>query len=343
MPVPLHGQFWRTSESKLVIEIRADDVPLWRTNDCESGLSTVEPSEGHATLCQQSGPDDKYATAWRSTSPVALVPSLLSPEVLPCRFGRYDILGVLGEGEMGSVFLARDKQLDRQVAMKIPKANHTLEAAMRFEREACVMAKLRHPNVCPVYDVGELDGTHFLTMPYIEGETLAEHLVPAWPQSCRQTAKLVRKLATALAAVHEAGVIHRDVKPANIMIDTSGEPIIMDFGLAKSASCSFAVKDRMVGTPAYMPPEQVRGDVGGPTSDIYSLGVVMYEMLAGRIPFEGTLTAVLRKAVSGEPPPPPSRFNPGLDRKLEAICLRAMAKPVEDRFPSALAFANAMP
>ncbi len=156
---------------------------------------------------------------------------------------------------------------------------------------------------------------------------------------------MVHRLALALDTAHLAGVTHRDLKPANIMIEPTGEPVIMDFGLAKlENSGSLITRDgKILGTPAYMPPEQVegRGKLVGPASDIYSLGVMLYEMLAGRIPFTGKLADVLHQVVSDEPPPP-SRFNPGLDRQLETICLKAMAKSVNDRFSSAVALADAL-
>jgi serine/threonine-protein kinase len=246
---------------------------------------------------------------------------------------------------MGTVFLAHDAHRNRRVAIKIPKFANGRESIERFEREARVMANLRHPNICPFYHSGELCGTRFFAMQYIEGETLAERLAEGSPLSGRRVAMLVRKLACALDTAHLAGVTHRDLKPANIMIRPTGEPVIMDFGLAKlQNSGSMITKDgKLLGTPAYMSPEQVKGRcrLVGPASDIYSLGTMMYEMLAGRIPFAGKLADVLHQIVS-DAPPPPSQFNTGLDRQLEAICLRAMAKSINNRFPSAVALANAL-
>ncbi len=286
-------------ELKLVIQIRTSTVSFQVSDDAECFSSTIGRSRRAPDIRQRSTGDDEFATARQSVAPLAIpLQLLLSSVALPVRIGQYHILRILGEGEMGSVFLAHDTHRNRRVAIKIPKFNHHCESIDRFEREARVMAKLRHPNICSFYHSGELGGTRFFAMAYIEGKTLAEHLADGSPLSGRQVAMLVIKLALALDTAHRAGVTHRDLKPANIMIEPAGEPVIMDFGLAKlENSGSMITKDgKVLGTPAYMPPEQVKGrcKVVGPASDIYSLGVVMYEMLAGRIPFTGRIAAVLQ-------------------------------------------------
>jgi serine/threonine protein kinase len=214
-----------------------------------------------------------------------------APKVLPAPFGRYKLLKLLGQGGMGTVYLAQDTQLDRRVALKIPlfdsaDGSHVLE---RFYREARAAATVHHPNICPIYDVGENDGVPYLTMAFIEGRPLAE-IAGTKPLTPRQSALLVRKLALALAEAHQQKVIHRDLKPANIMIDRRSEPIVMDFGLARRSHAGdvrMTQEGSAMGTPSYMPPEQVSGNVDlmGPGSDIYSLGVILYELLAGRLPF----------------------------------------------------------
>ncbi|MBT6157891.1 MAG: protein kinase [Planctomycetaceae bacterium] len=263
---------------------------------------------------------------------------------LPEQFGRYRIVRMLGEGAMGQVFLAHDDQLDRDVALKVPRfsAKGDEERIERFYREARAAATLRHPNVCPIHDVGEFEGRPFLTMAYIEGRPLSDYVWEGKPLPQRQAAIIVRKLARGLAAAHEEEVTHRDLKPANVMIDERNEPIVMDFGLAQRERDNEAqlTKDgTLLGTPAYMPPEQVIGDAKliGPPADIYSLGVVLYELLTGELPFQGPVNVVLAQVLNVEPPPP-SELRPGLDPDLdpdlEAICQRAMAKSIEDRFSS---------
>ncbi len=248
---------------------------------------------------------------------------------------------------MGAVYLAHDTQLDRPVALKIPlfSADEDAQVLARFYREARAAATVLHANVCPVYDVGEVDGVPYLTMGYIEGKSLAEWL-RAKPPAPRQSALLVRNLALALHEAHKKGVIHRDLKPANVMIDRRGEPVVMDFGLARRArpgDARLTQRGAVMGTPAYMPPEQVSGDPDamGPACDIYSLGVILYELLSGRPPFEGDAMAVLSQVLLDEPLPP-SRLRPDIDAELEAICRKAMAKRIEDRYTSMADFAGAL-
>jgi predicted Ser/Thr protein kinase len=269
------------------------------------------------------------------------------PQHFPIRFGRYQLLKLLGQGGMGSVYLAQDAQLDRPVALKLPHFGDAdgPKVRERFYREARAAATLRHRHVCAVYDVGEIDGTPYLTMAYVEGKPLSEAAAER-PLTPRQAAILVRKLALALQEAHQKNVIHRDLKPANVMIDLRGEPILMDFGLARRTSGGdprLTQQGAAVGTPGYMPPEQVSGDIEatGPASDVYSLGVVLYELLTGRLPFHGDAMAMLAQVLLGEPPPP-SAVRPGLDPNLEAVCLKAMAKKVEDRYASMAELAAAL-
>jgi serine/threonine protein kinase len=185
---------------------------------------------------------------------------------LPETFGRYQILRPLREGGMGAVYLARDTQLDRLVALKVPRlgdddqlAPHDLK---RFLREARSAAALLHPNLCPIFDVGEVGGTPYLTMAYIEGHPLSDLVKPFKPLSQRQAALIVQKLAQAVQAAHARGVIHRDLKPSNVMITARGEPVVMDFGLARrdqTVEARLTKPGTALGTPAYMSPEQIRG------------------------------------------------------------------------------------
>jgi predicted Ser/Thr protein kinase len=259
---------------------------------------------------------------------------------LPAAFGRYQVLKVLGQGGMGSVYLAHDTQLDRRVALKIPHftSQDGPQVRERFFREARAAAMLHHPNLCPVYDVGEHAGTHYLTMAFIEGRPLSALIGGPKLLPPRQVAALVRKLALALAEAHRHQVIHRDLKPSNVMLGPRGEPVVMDFGLARrggGADSRLTQQGTLMGTPAYMAPEQASGnpDEMGPSCDVYSLGVILYELLTGRLPFQGDAMSILTQLILNEPPPP-SAHRPDLDPALEAICLKAMAKKPEARYRS---------
>jgi tRNA A-37 threonylcarbamoyl transferase component Bud32/ribosomal protein S27E len=264
-------------------------------------------------------------------------------------FGRYRILKTLGKGAMGSVYLAHDTQLDRKVALKIPKfsAEQDSKFIARFLREARSAATLSHPNICSIFDVGEIGRTHFITMAYIQGHPLSEFINPDKPQRDRNVASTVRKIALALQEAHGNGVVHRDVKPANIMIDQRTEPIIMDFGLARpinDADDARLTRDgAILGSPAYMSPEQIEGrpDKLGPACDIYSLGVILYELLTGQLPFQGSVASIIGQVLSKQPDSP-DKLRDDIDPRLAAICVRAMSKQIEDRFPSMKEFASAL-
>jgi eukaryotic-like serine/threonine-protein kinase len=263
------------------------------------------------------------------------------------QFGRYRIIRALGKGAMGTVYLAEDTHIERQVALKSPHFTEdpTGNQTERFFREARSAGNLRHPNICPIYDFGQIDGKHFITMAYIEGRPLSDLIQPGKPQTERKILIAIRKLALALQAAHDKGIVHRDLKPANIMVDTSGEPIIMDFGLARQASQRDDIRltqtGNIVGTPAFMSPEQVEGDPEkiGPPSDQYSLGVILYELLTGELPFQGSVMAVMGKILAKDPPRP-SQLRPQMDRRIETVCLKMMAKTPAERFASLKAVAD---
>ena len=263
------------------------------------------------------------------------------------QFGRYRIIRALGKGAMGTVYLAEDTHIERQVALKSPHFNEdpTGNQTERFFREARSAGNLRHPNICPIYDFGQIDGKHFITMAYIEGRPLSALIQPGKPQSERKILIAIRKLALALQAAHDKGIVHRDLKPANIMVDTSGEPIIMDFGLARQASRGDDIRltqtGNIVGTPAFMSPEQVEGDPEkiGPPTDQYSLGVILYELLTGQLPFHGSVMAVMAQILTKEPPRP-SQLRLEMDQRVETVCLKMMAKTPSERFASLKAVAD---
>lgn len=259
----------------------------------------------------------------------------------PARLGRYRIERELGRGAMGAVYLAHDTELDRHVAIKIPKfsGSDAPEYLERFYREARAAATLRHANICPVYDVGEADAVRFITMAYVNGRPLDAEVKAGTPLPERRAAELVAKLADALDHAHRRSVIHRDLKPSNVLIDEEGEPIIMDFGLARQTN---KLEDKrltqsgmIIGSPAYMSPEQIEDGAAsvGPRSDIYSLGVMLFELLTARLPFEGSVAAVIGQIITRDPPRP-GQLRPELDPRLESICLKMMEKRPEDRYAS---------
>ncbi len=280
---------------------------------------------------------------------VSLLPAstVLAPQSLPERFGRYRILRKLGQGGMGTVYLAHDTELDRQVALKVPQfSDNDPEAQERFVREARSAAMLSHPNLCPVYDVGRIDNIHYLTMAFLEGATLSAHTDKQSLLSPRDAVALVRQLALALDEAHRKGIIHRDLKPSNVMLNGRGEPVLMDFGLARRTSAGDARLTRsgtIMGTPAYMSPEQVEGDIEahGPATDVYSLGVILFELLVGELPFQGSIGVIMSQILTQDPPSLTKR-RVAIDPTLDALCHRALAKKPGDRFGSMKEFADAL-
>jgi serine/threonine protein kinase len=253
---------------------------------------------------------------------------------LPVKLGRYQLRRLLGKGGMGAVYLAHDVQLDRLVALKVPAlASAGVHARERFFQEAQAAATLSHPNLCPVFDAGTIDGVDYLTMAYIEGQPLSRLLRDGRSLPERTAAGLIRQLALAMQAAHDKGIIHRDLKPQNIMITPKKQPVIMDFGLARRSTGSLDARltqsGQFMGTPAYMSPEQIDGVVKaiGPGCDIYSLGVILYQLLAGRLPFNPSvgLGSLLAQIVS-DPPASLRELRPELSPELEALCLRMLAK-----------------
>jgi WD40 repeat protein len=281
--------------------------------------------------------------AFQSRSAAASVRKDAPP---PAQIGRFKILSVLGQGGFGSVYRARDPQLEREVAIKVPRPGvfATTQDRERFLGEARAAAAVQHPNLCPVYEVNSDGESLYIVMAMIPGVSLAEYLRERKnPLSARQSALIVRKLALALEAAHAKGVVHRDLKPANILFDRERKDVVVtDFGLARrsQADVELTQAGAVMGTPAYMSPEQARGDTKtvGPAADIFSLGVILYELLTGVRPFTGSMGEILGK-VQHVAPEPPSKVKPGIDSRLEKICLKAMAKAPKDRFGSMREFA----
>jgi serine/threonine-protein kinase len=276
------------------------------------------------------------------TEPAA--PHVAEEEALP-QIPGYEVEVVLGRGGMGVVFKARHLTLDRVVALKmlLAGAYAAAEELARFRREAMAVAALRHPNIVAVHDAGEVDGRPYFTMEYVEGGTLAQSL-DRKPQPARFAAELVAILATAVQFAHQSGFIHRDLKPANILLTPDGHPKITDFGLVRltSGGPELTRTGCGVGTPAYMAPEQATGNnsVIGPGVDIYALGVILYQMLTGRPPFEGQSAAEILRKVSEEEVVPPSRVQTQVPRDLETICLKCLEKNPARRYASAQGLAD---
>ncbi|MGL4554895.1 MAG: serine/threonine-protein kinase, partial [Gemmataceae bacterium] len=261
------------------------------------------------------------------------------------RIGRFEVRAKLGAGAFGTVYRAWDPQLEREVALKVPlpAALDSPRRVERFLREAKAAAGLRHPNLVPVYDAGEDGDTRYIASAFIEGKPLASAVEGEKGIDPRRAAGLVRRLAEGVAYAHQLGIVHRDIKPANVMLDADDRPHLMDFGLAaRLESTEKMTRDGAVlGTPAYMAPEQAAGQQGEarPESDQYALGVVLYELIAGRTPFEGPPQIVLFNVIHHDPPLP-RKLRPDVPRDLETVCLKAMAKRPEDRYPDCQALAD---
>lgn len=269
----------------------------------------------------------------------------VAPLELPCQFGDYHLLEELGRGGMGVVYRARQNSLDREVAVKMllrgPLASAEDEA--RFWHEAGAAARLNHPHIVPVYEVGKHDGRPFFSMKFVPGKTLAERLASG-PLPARDAAQLLSLVSRAIHFAHQQGVLHRDLKPSNILLDEQGQPHVTDFGLARqvSGSVSLTKTGAILGTPAYMAPEQAAGNRGhvGPRSDVYSLGCVLYHMLAGRPPFQASSPVDVVLLVLEQDPLPPRAVTRAANRDLEMIALRCLQKPADLRYPSAAALAD---
>ena len=259
---------------------------------------------------------------------------------LPTIIGDYQLEEELGRGGMGVVFRATQISLKRQVAVKMILRGRLASQAdlKRFLAEASATARLQHPNIVPVYDVGDIDGRPFFSMQLVHGDTLADRLQDG-PLSEAEAARIVAAAARAIGYAHRQGILHRDLKPSNILLDKHDKPHVSDFGLAKQGTdeAGLTRSGAVLGTPAYMSPEQAAGSRGnvGPASDIYALGCVLYHALTGRPPLTSESPVELVLMVLEQDPPPPRTLRPSIDRVLEMIVVRCLQKPIDLRYETA--------
>src|SRR5215510_898957 len=261
------------------------------------------------------------------------------------QFGHYQIVAPLGEGGMAAVYKAYQPSMERHVAVKVlPRHMATSdEFVARFKREAKLLAQLQHPHILPVFDYGESEGYPYIVMPFLQSGTLAD-LMKKQRLPMSEVRRIITQLGDALGYAHARGMIHRDIKPSNVLIDERGNCLLTDFGLARmvEASAKLTTSGAIMGTPAYMSPEQGAGSQVDRRSDIYSLGIILYEMVTSRVPYVAeTPIAVVFKHIQ-DPLPSARKFNPALPESIELVLLKALAKSPEDRFQTAEDFVHAI-
>ncbi|MFP6618436.1 MAG: serine/threonine-protein kinase, partial [Pirellulaceae bacterium] len=318
------------------------EVFLRLQNAANDTLANKQQAQFHATMRMGKLQDLEASTLQPGTSESQVLVSL---EEIGSEFGDYELLDEIGRGGMGVVYRARQKSLDREVAVKMILAGGLAdeESIARFYAEAQAVGRLRHPNIVQVYEVGQHKGHHFFSMDYIQGQSLSE-VMRSRPVTAKEAAAYVRTIAEAVHSAHEAGIIHRDLKPANILTDDTAQPLITDFGLAKRTEDDSGLTrtGKIMGTPSYMPPEQIgSGDEPiSPASDTYALGAILYELLTGRPPFRGESSMETLLQVLQQEPVAPCVLAPKLDLDLETITLKCLEKKPALRYESAQALAD---
>src|SRR6187402_1525385 len=251
--------------------------------------------------------------------------------------GRYRIVRKLGSGGMADVYLAEDEELGRRVAIKILNDRHANDESFveRFRREAQNAAGLSHPNIVSIYDRGEAEGTYYIAMEHIEGRTLKELLIARGPSPLAIAIDYTRQILSALRFAHRNGIVHRDIKPHNVIVDGEGRVKVMDFGIARAGASQMTEAGSIIGTAQYLSPEQARGAPVDQTSDLYSTGIVLYELLTGSVPFNGDTPVEIAMKHLSQTPAAPSVRRPDVPDDLDYVVLRALAKDPGDRYHSA--------
>ncbi|MEE8452598.1 MAG: serine/threonine-protein kinase, partial [Thermoguttaceae bacterium] len=308
-----------------------------------SALDCLEALEGLAPRSTDGGRDDQSETmAIEPPMDTAVEPAMGN---LPREFGPYELLSEIGRGGMGVVYKARQTGLDRTVAIKMILSAHlaSAEHVRRFQAEARAAARVRHPHIVPIHEVGQLHGQDYFAMELIEGESLAERIARGL-LGVESAVRLLVAIARAVDHLHEQDIVHRDLKPSNILLDGEELPYVTDFGLAKvfAGDSQMTATGVIAGTPSYMAPEQASGNHGeiGPAVDVYSLGAILYELLTGRPPFRAETPLDTLLEVLGREPTLPRQLNSRIPRELELICLKCLAKSPDDRYGSAGAMAD---
>jgi eukaryotic-like serine/threonine-protein kinase len=304
---------------------------------CGAAIPSDSPQHSCGACLLEGGLDSDEA--------VAGVDDLGSSVPMLMDFGDYELLEQIGRGGQGVVFRARQKSLNRTVALKVISLGQWASKAhvRRFRREAEAAAHLEHPCIVPIYEVGERDGSCYFSMKFVEGGQLDE-AAKRKPMPVRRAAELIAKVARTVHYAHEHGILHRDIKPGNILLDANGEPHLTDFGLARLVETESSVTQTLdvLGTPSYMAPEQAVGNNATVSSatDVYGLGAVLYQLLTGQPPFAGGTTYETIKLLEDTEPRPPRLLNPKVDRDVSTICLKCLEKDPKRRYSSALALAE---
>lgn len=251
--------------------------------------------------------------------------------------GRYRIVRKLGAGGMANVYLAEDQELGRRVAIKILNERHANDEQFvaRFRQEAKNAAALSHPNIVSIYDRGEAEGTYYIAMEFLDGRSLKELIVGRGPAPIAVAVEYARQILSALRFAHRHGIVHRDIKPHNVLVDGEGRVKVTDFGIARAGASQMTEAGSIVGTAQYLSPEQARGASVDQRSDLYSLGIVLYELLTGEAPFEGDTPVEIAMKHLSQVPAPPSALRPELPPELDMVVMRALAKEPDDRYQSA--------
>src|SRR5438128_4995748 len=251
--------------------------------------------------------------------------------------GRYRIIRKLGSGGMANVYLAEDQELGRRVAIKILNDRHAGDEQFveRFRREAKNAASLSHPNIVSIYDRGEAEGTYYIAMEYLDGRSLKELILSRGPAPLNVAIDYARQILAALRFAHRNGIVHRDIKPHNVLVDAEGHAKVTDFGIARAGASQMTEEGSIIGTAQYLSPEQARGTSVDQTSDLYSLGIVLYEMLTGNVPFTGESPVEIAMKHLSATPQPLTTTRPDIPKSLDSVVLRALAKDPADRYQSA--------